>query len=531
MKRYLSFLLAVLLLLTVTPGMMAESGKPTFVITMRPITLVSDYEDNYLTNWIEEEYGCELQFNPLPAALEDFRSKLNVMVAGGEDLGDILYTDGGIDKSTILTFADAGAFEDLAPYFEKYDTNLERVSEEIGLDLVAAVTSSSGEIWGYPVYYPEDNNMTKNRAWINQTWLDNLGLKMPTTPDELYNVLVAFRDQDANGNGDPNDEIPMLGSTKVWSGNPTVYLISTFLQWDDVEMLNIKDGVITAAYANDLYRDALRYINKLVKERLLVEDSFIITDGQYREYLSTEIPTVGVHFYTHLGYLGPTDANKNQYQYLPYLFGPDGKQHISFQPFDTSARQSWFIPKDSKDPDAAFKLIDWLFSTEAYIRSRFGVEGVHYDAVTDPDTLALLKSNHEFAILEYPVGWGETNNMSWQTNMGYFTGSNYMCQWNGDPNYYFYKRVLAVNDMLSKAPKPGEYVPGLTYTMDEVDEYNELRNNIFTYWQQSQTRFILGEMDIEKDWDKYISVLENDLHLSDYLKLVQTAYDRQYGSK
>ena len=43
---------------------------------------------------------------------------------------------------------------------------------------------------------------------INQGWLDNLGLDTPSTIDELKKVLIAFRDNDANGNGDPNDELP-----------------------------------------------------------------------------------------------------------------------------------------------------------------------------------------------------------------------------------------------------------------------------------------------------------------------------------
>ncbi len=62
------------------------------------------------------------------------------------------------------------------------------------------------------------------------------------------------------------------------------------------------------------------------------EDNYFtkwITEGQYREYLSTETPTVGVCFYTHLGFVGPTDENKNQYQYMPYLIGADGKQRVS----------------------------------------------------------------------------------------------------------------------------------------------------------------------------------------------------------
>ena len=45
--------------------------------------------------------------------------------------------------------------------------------------------------------------------FINKTWLDNLGLEVPTTLGELKDVLIAFRDNDANGNGDTTDEIPL----------------------------------------------------------------------------------------------------------------------------------------------------------------------------------------------------------------------------------------------------------------------------------------------------------------------------------
>ena len=50
------------------------------------------------------------------------------------------------------------------------------------------------------------------KFFLNKQWLENLKLEMPTTLDELTDVLRAFRDQDANGNGDPSDEIPLTGS-------------------------------------------------------------------------------------------------------------------------------------------------------------------------------------------------------------------------------------------------------------------------------------------------------------------------------
>ena len=49
-------------------------------------------------------------------------------------------------------------------------------------------------------------------------WLHNLGLDLPTTTDEFADVLRAFRDNDANGNGNPNDEIPLAFKFTDWGG-------------------------------------------------------------------------------------------------------------------------------------------------------------------------------------------------------------------------------------------------------------------------------------------------------------------------
>ena len=163
----------------------------------------------------------------------------------------------------------------MADYFAQQDTNLEAVAEEVGTDFLAAISTPDGGIYGYPIYYPEANNMTKYRAWMNQTWLDNLGLEQPTTPDELYEVLKAFKEQDANGNGDPNDEIPMLGCAAGWSTDPTPFLISAFVYWDDDLMLNIdEDGQISPAYVSEKYREGLAFMKKLVDEGLACRGYF-----------------------------------------------------------------------------------------------------------------------------------------------------------------------------------------------------------------------------------------------------------------
>ena len=63
-----------------------------------------------------------------------------------------------------------------------------------------------------------------NKMWINKAWLDRVGMEVPQTTEEFKEVLRAFKEQDANGNGDPNDEIPLSGSLKGWNTNPTNFL-------------------------------------------------------------------------------------------------------------------------------------------------------------------------------------------------------------------------------------------------------------------------------------------------------------------
>ena len=85
----------------------------------------------------------------------------------------------------------------LKAYFDQYP------------ELEAYCTTSDGHIYGLPKL-KVDMTDRLTRSFINKQWLDNLGLSMPTSIDEYYDVLVAFKEQDANGNGDPDDEIPLL---------------------------------------------------------------------------------------------------------------------------------------------------------------------------------------------------------------------------------------------------------------------------------------------------------------------------------
>ena len=69
-------------------------------------------------------------------------------------------------------------------------------------------TDSKGRIYAIADGRGKAYSGTGQHMLINKAWLDKLGMQVPTTRDELEDVLKAFKTEDPNGNGQA-DEIPM----------------------------------------------------------------------------------------------------------------------------------------------------------------------------------------------------------------------------------------------------------------------------------------------------------------------------------
>jgi putative aldouronate transport system substrate-binding protein len=159
MKKLLSLLMVSAIMLILTGTVLADD-VPTIVVTIANNVLVTDYDDNEFTKWIEQTAGVNLEFNLLPTT--DAAEKLALMVASGDDLGDLLI--GVLNPNTIRDYAEAGVLKPINKYFEMYDTNLEAFDEqEDSVDIMKAITAIDGNIYGYPTYIRTEGNITKWR--------------------------------------------------------------------------------------------------------------------------------------------------------------------------------------------------------------------------------------------------------------------------------------------------------------------------------------------------------------------------------
>lgn len=215
---------------------------------------------------LEEETGVSITWEEVSA---DWDQKKSTILAAG-DVPDIVIGGNVITDSDLATYG--SLFEDLSDDMEALPNVADMFEQVDGAEAMA--TQADGAVYALPTYkgfWPQ----AITRQYINQQWLDTLGLAMPTTWDELYDVLVAFKEQDANGNGDPADEIPMDWSPVDTTGygyfQPTALLGSTGLPISGGGGTGyfVEDGTVGNFLADDRWRAVLEFLNRCQEAGLI----------------------------------------------------------------------------------------------------------------------------------------------------------------------------------------------------------------------------------------------------------------------
>lgn len=518
------------------------SEDVTLTIGLMPSPLTTDYDDNYLTKLIEETTGINLEFFFFPSDGAEARQKFSMMVAGGDKLPDIVAL--GLSEVERYNYGSGGYFIPLNDYMEKDAVNWNNTMDTWATaqqkeNILRDAHSFDGNIYAFPRFYCDPADATALYMSINKQWLDNLKLKVPTTTDELYTVLKAFKEQDANGNGDPNDEIPLIGHTG-WQGSVTTFLLNSFTYFaysgDFGYQLNVEDGQLSAPFVTEEFRDGMRFIRKLVEEGLLSDLSFSQSDQEIRSVLQApedQDSLVGV-VVGHPSPLFGTDVPRvKEYVGIPSLKGPDG---VEWAPFGyQSGSYDVFISSDCENPDAAFRLLDAISETELSLSVRFGEKDVNWRYAEGESRYSGIGEEYK-AVYEQnfnpdiPVPWTTENNTIWHDNVlnslpPVLMGGNLAVPM---PNeYQEYKLGELCYNVFPKRYNlhPAEMPIKIIFDEQETDQINDIKTSIQTYVDESITRFALGDLDIEKDWDSYLSELES-IGLAEYLEVSQAAYDR-----
>lgn len=513
----------------------------SLVIAIQANSFITDYEDNYLTHYLEDKLGIDIEFVLLPTASDEVATKVSLMTASGEDLPDVLMVDNALSTESILQYGSNGVFLPLNEYMadETLMPNYNSIPEEDKAIMEAAQLMADGNMYSFSKYEPSTWNMTPNRLFINRTWLDKLGLSVPTTTDELKTVLTAFRDQDPNENG-LADEIGVYGmQAGSYGQDVTASLMNAFVFWNGGSTngglaLNEDGTQVIAPFTTEEWKAGLAYMNDLYQEGLLSPTIFTDDDTQFKATLNNDTNIVG---FVSMGSLGnypdaATNSNYLDMELIEPLAGPEG---ICYTPYtDSAPYQVMFIFSGSDKVDLAIRLADEFYDSYTSIVVRDGEEGV--DWTDDPEILADMTNSYveaglydEVQMAVYGDIWSSNNAQTWHdVNPRYsdLKKNNTTAECTKEEYDPDNPTQITAKSMAYYYEKHPEHVLApLHYTMEEASEIQDALVNIPSYVKQSMAEFITGAKNLDNDWETYLSEL-NNMGLEQLLSRAQSAYER-----
>jgi putative aldouronate transport system substrate-binding protein len=356
--------------------------------------------------------------------------------------------------------------------------------------------------------------------YINIDWLNNLNLKEPTTLDELYNVLVAFRDNDPDKNN-INDTIPMSGQHGV-SGNDSSLLIINAMGYVNSRIDVIDDKVVFVPN-EDNYKHALEYMNKLFVEKLLDQEYFTQSPESY--IANIDSLKYGLYYLKRQ----PTGKNVDGKYITQYkTFAPLTSEYNSVKTIGLSSgitSGAFVITSKCKYPEAMIRWADFLFSEEGTVMGRFGPvfdswegqTGIRWKTTDDGKKYwePVMPKDFTAPYYEYRGKFLIPLGIPW-----FIDEKIHNYQMAGDPLQSTTKKNVLDNTMqYSRQGFPKTYFSDV-----EQEDVNSLQTDIFTYVNQMEANFIIGRESLEK-WDDYINTLKA-MGVDELIMIYQTAYQR-----
>ena len=314
------------------------------------------YENNSYLDFLSEDLNIKVVYDWI-ASSSDFDEKMNLCIGSGT-IPELM----NVNATQYRALLKYDMIQPLDQYFDDYASDaLKAYVESGGEELKKCISNDKGEIMAIPA--PSMMGGEVNEMWIRQDWLDNLGLEVPRTWDELAAVAEAFVTQDPDGNGEA-DTIGILGPgntdhMNAIGGNQFGLdpLFSSFQSYPQY-WLQDEDGTVKYGSIQPETRTALEKIQKLYTDKL-IDTEMLVRSNCQEAVLSGK---VGIFFGPWwIGYTVSDATLAGEADWRAYFtpLSEDGK-YYTHMPDPTSTYV--VVSKSCKNPEAAIKIINYLIA-------------------------------------------------------------------------------------------------------------------------------------------------------------------------
>ncbi|QGQ96060.1 extracellular solute-binding protein [Paenibacillus psychroresistens] len=445
---------------------------------------------------------------------DTFAEKRNLAIASGE-FPDAIF-DAGYSDNDLLKLAKDGTIVPLEDLIEKHMPNFKKVLEQAP-QYKAMITAPDGHIYSFPWIEELGSGKEAIQAvddlpWINVEWLNKLGLKMPTTTEELKQVLIAFKTKDPNGNGKP-DEIPLSYIGKP-GGEDLAFLFGSFGLGENFDHTVVSDeGKVLFTASDNGYKDGIKYLNDLFKNGLLDIEA---STQDWNTYLAKgKDNRYGLYFTWDKGNI--TGMN-DKYDIMPALTGPSGLKNVTRTNGIGLDRGRMVITNANKNLEATAVWADQLYDPLQSVQNNWGTYG-------DKSQQNIFELDEAKGMLKHlpldgtaPVELRQKTSVSGplailDSYYGTVTTKPDDAAWRLD----ILKKFM-VPDMKAK-----NNYPKVFFSAEDSKELTKIETDLFAYVMRMRSEWIAnGKVDAQ--WAGYLKELDR-LGLQDWLKIKQAGYD------
>lgn len=510
---------------TGTENLVGNTYTKGFPYVKDPITLeimvysrensAKDWSQMRFSKVYEDATNIKVKWTVVPQS--SLRDKVKIMMAAGNYPDVLCGLSGTFTDAEVLSYGAKGVFWDMSQSLKTYAPNIYSLMSA-DKSIRTACIEANGSMFSLPFLQTD----TVGHYWnINKKWLDNLGLKVPTTTEELEKVLIAFKNNDPDGDG-INNQIPFAG----YCHDPSLFgPWGLYFEWNN-QMHIDNNGKVEYIFSTPEARAAVLYWKNLSKQGLIDIPMYGGTVADFNKKLQTG--KVGAFMWN----LTP-DKNCLDYDMLQDYIVMDVPVATSgvrdtltpgMQRHDpkVSGRSS-FIFNTCKNKEAALRWLDYFYSVEGNLFKSYCDVGYKY----------LFQNADGSLYVKVPAGANPLEDAPGSIIAGNFTPA-YNASLSTPPGGISAEDKYR-NDYSKKAYEiykdnvPKYMWQDICYTLEESKEINKYKMYLtFDSGWYTMCAMILGKSDVadpSTGWNTWLNTLKK-AGLEQFVAVQQKAYDR-----
>lgn len=534
-----------------------EPGAVTLDIAVNLDAAAGEPEEMWFYQWLEEK--SQVNINWIGIINSSWNERKSVAMASGE-LADIYIGFPWTTDEIVEYGMNQEYFLPLNSYIEQYGDEITYIFDYMAdADMEQTATCPDGNIYALPKMGEAGKDMLSRTTYgmaVNTEWLDKLGLEVPETMDELYEVLTAFKNEDPDGDGQQN-ELPlsaeynaefrslMLGAygfvTPGTTAGESNLQLGVSGDSGSVALKKADDGSMKPVYIplDPDYKEYLTMMNKFYTEGLLDPEFFTI-ESVDRAAKNMEGKTGAIVGSLEVTLGNNPDLFKNYQCFL--VTDEKGKPPVTYQVPMVGIGQA-VVTSACEYPDVAVRLLNAFYDPTTMIYNWNGPEisdednyndlakdmGVGFEVAYDEDGTFKTYTYPNMDKNKYATDGEYLGALVRSGAAGNFINGIYarVIKYNADPKKVDLETPMGwfrASQQENNLPYIERGFPLVYFDSQTATRAKELKTQLEDYIYQMEAQFINGSKSIEKDYDGFINELKN-LGADEFLQLYTDAYE------